>query len=139
MNVLNGNNKDTRKNPNRIIYETKYSKIEKSKICRIQPLKKLECFFKGTFRVQPPLTKQQLKLQIKKSGVFFLWNKHKIVVKPSINQNSAVSKAFWRNFLNSLVRNISFESWKVQFRVESYLLKGFSNSFAKCRQQILWS
>ena len=43
MNLLNGNNKDIRKNPNRIIYETKYSKIEKSKICRIQPLKKLEC------------------------------------------------------------------------------------------------
>ena len=43
MNVLKGNNKDIKTNSNRIAHETKYSKIEKSKIFGIQLLKNLEC------------------------------------------------------------------------------------------------
>ena len=41
---------------------------------------------------------------------FFLCNKHKKAIKPTIHQNSAVSKTFLGKILKSLI-NINFKSW----------------------------
>ena len=42
----------------------------------------------------------------KRKFEFFLCNKHKVVIKPSVHQNSAVSKAFFWKILKSLIINI---------------------------------
>ena len=49
-------------------------------------------------QAQAPFTKQPYKLQIKEKKEIFLCNKRKIVVKPTIHQNSTVSKTFLRKF-----------------------------------------
>ena len=45
----------------------------------------------ANFRAQPSLSKQPHKVQIKKVE-FFYCNKYRLAVKPTIQQNSAVSK-----------------------------------------------
>ena len=52
---------------------------------------------KATFRAQPSFTKPPIKLRIKKVE-FFLCNKHKIALKPTIHQNSAASKGLLGKF-----------------------------------------
>ena len=41
---------------------------------------------------------------------FFLCNKRKIAVQPTIHQNSDVSKSINKKILKSLITNIDFES-----------------------------
>ena len=56
---------------------------------------------------------------------FFVYNKRKIVVKPTVHQNLVVSKALLKN-LKSVILNISFESCKLLRSLQAYRLLGQS-------------
>ena len=56
---------------------------------------------------------------------FFVYNKRKIVVKPTVHQNLVVSKALLKN-LKSVILIISFESCKLLRSLQAYGLLGQS-------------